>query len=149
MPGRPSTLAYGRAGTCCVCSRCGGGLFYFILFFIYLFIFFISSILSSFSNVSSLRSRLDILKYCGLGCYNPTAVVSYYWGRARYRLPMGGGRLKGFTIQTSPWVPISFLIQKYIKSSVRIMASQLNQSISAKQKVKSITVMKQRKTTLG
>ena len=34
-------------------------------------IFFISSILSSFSNASSLGRRLDILKYCGLGPYNP------------------------------------------------------------------------------
>ena len=42
----PTTLAYGRAGACCACSRCGkGGLFLF---------FFISSILSSFSNASSL-----------------------------------------------------------------------------------------------
>ena len=39
-----------------------GGLFFF---------FFISSILSSFSNASSLGRRLDILKYCGLACYNP------------------------------------------------------------------------------
>ena len=63
-----STLAYGRAGACCACSRCGiGGLF-----------FFISSILSSFSKVSSLGRRLDILKYCGLGRYNPAVGVSYY-----------------------------------------------------------------------
>ena len=35
------TLAYGRAGACCACSRCGtGGLFFFI--------FFISSILLPF-----------------------------------------------------------------------------------------------------
>ena len=47
------------------------------------FIFFISSILSSFCNASSLWRRLDILKYCGLGRYNPTVVVSYYWRRAR------------------------------------------------------------------
>ena len=31
-----------------------------------------------FSNASSLGERLDILKYCGLGCYNPTVVISYY-----------------------------------------------------------------------
>ena len=41
--------------------------------------FFISSILSSFSIASSLWRRLDILKYCGLGHYNTTVVVSYYW----------------------------------------------------------------------
>ena len=23
MPGRPTTLAYGRAGACCACSKCG------------------------------------------------------------------------------------------------------------------------------
>ena len=40
--------------------------------------FSVSSILSSFSNASSLGRRLDILKYCGLGRYNPTVVVSYY-----------------------------------------------------------------------
>ena len=45
--------------------------------------FFILSILSSFSNVSSVGRWLDILKYCGLGCYNPAVVVSYYQGRAR------------------------------------------------------------------
>ena len=40
VPGRPTTLAYGRAGACCACSRCGmGGLF---------FIVFISSILFPF-----------------------------------------------------------------------------------------------------
>ena len=33
--------------------------------------FLILSILSSFSNASSLGRRLDILKYCSLGCYNP------------------------------------------------------------------------------
>ena len=75
VPGRPTALAYGRAGACCACGGCGtGGLF---------FIFFISSILSSFSNASSLGRRLDILKYCGLGRYNPTVVVSYDWRRAR------------------------------------------------------------------
>ena len=74
MPGRPTTLAYGRAGACCACSRCGtGGLFFF----------FISSILSFFSNASSVDRGLDILKYCGLGRYNPAVVVSYYRRRAR------------------------------------------------------------------
>ena len=48
-------------------------------FFIY---FFNSSILSSFSNASSVGRRLDILKYCGLGRYNPAVVVSYYRRRA-------------------------------------------------------------------
>ena len=42
-----------------------------------LFLFlFISSTLSSVSNASSLWRRLDILKYCGLGRYNSTVVVS-------------------------------------------------------------------------
>ena len=74
--GRPTTLAYGRAEARCACSRCGTS----GLLFIY---FFISSNLSSFSNASSLRRWLDILKYCGLGRYNPTVVVSYYrkWAR--------------------------------------------------------------------
>ena len=49
----------------------------------FFFIFFISSILSSFSNASSLGRQLDIMKYCGFGCYNPTVVVSYYQRRAR------------------------------------------------------------------
>ena len=32
--GRPTTLAYGRAGACCACSRCRtGGLFFFCFFF--------------------------------------------------------------------------------------------------------------------
>ena len=79
MPGRPATLVYGRAGACFACSRCGsGGLFLFYLFFL-----FISSILSSFSDALSLGRRLDKLKYCGLGRYIPTVVVSYYRRRAR------------------------------------------------------------------
>ena len=45
--------------------------------------FFISSVLSSFSNASSLGRRLDILKYCGLDRYNQTIVVIYFWRRAR------------------------------------------------------------------
>ena len=49
----------------------------------FFFFFFISSILSSFSNASSLGRRLDILKNCGLGRYNPTVVVSHYRRRAR------------------------------------------------------------------
>ena len=64
MAGRPTSLAYGKAGACCACSRCGtGGLFLFVV------VVFISSILSSFSNASSLGRRMDILKYCGLGRY--------------------------------------------------------------------------------
>ena len=46
-------------------------------------IVFISSILSSFSDVSSVWRRLDILKYCGLGSYIPAVVSSYYRRRAR------------------------------------------------------------------
>ena len=49
----------------------------------------ISSILSSFSNASSLGRRLDILKYCGRGRYNQTVVVSYYRRRAHYVLVNG------------------------------------------------------------
>ena len=56
--------------------------FFFLLLLLLLLLFFITSILSSFSKASSLRRRLDILKYCGLGRYNPTAVVSYYRWRA-------------------------------------------------------------------
>ena len=56
-----------------------------VAIFIYLFFFiiFISSILSSFSNASSLGKRLDVLKYCGLSRYNSTVVVSNYRSRAR------------------------------------------------------------------
>ena len=50
--------------------------------FLHVFVF-ISSILSSLSNASSLGRRLDILKYYGLGRYNPMVVVSYYRRRAR------------------------------------------------------------------
>ena len=50
--------------------------------FIYFFVCFILSILSSFSNASSLWRWLDILKYSGLGRYNPAVVVSYYQRRA-------------------------------------------------------------------
>ena len=87
MPVRPTTLAYSREGACCACRRCGtGGLFCFFLFcFVFVvvgfFVLFISSILSSFSDASSLGRELDILKYCGLGRYNPTVVVSYYYRR--------------------------------------------------------------------
>ena len=68
----PTTLAYSKVVACCACSRCGtGGLFFFSFSFLF------SSILSSFSNASSLGRLLDILKYC-LGRYNPTVVVSCY-----------------------------------------------------------------------
>ena len=56
------------------------------LFYIYIYIFFfffISSILSFFSNASSVGRRLDILKYCGLCRYNPAVGVSYYRKRDR------------------------------------------------------------------
>ena len=76
MPGRPTNLAYGRAGACCACSRCGMDGLCFIFFLI-------SSILSSFSNASSVGRRLDILKYCGLGRFNLAVVVSCYRRRAR------------------------------------------------------------------
>ena len=51
-------------------------------------VFFFPSCLSylPFSNASSLGRWLDILKYCGLGCYNPMVVVSYYRRRACYVL---------------------------------------------------------------
>ena len=77
MLGHPATctLAYSRAGACCACSRCRKGWAVFLFFVVF---FFISSILSSFSNASSLGRRLDILKCCGIGRYNPRIVVSYY-----------------------------------------------------------------------
>ena len=77
MPGRPTTLAYGRAGPAVLAAGAGrvGCFFYFFLFPL--------AYLSSFSNASSFGRRLDILKYCGLGRFNPTVVVSYYWRRAR------------------------------------------------------------------
>ena len=51
--------------------------------YLFIYLFFISSILSSFSNASSVARRLDILKYCGPGCYHPAVVVSYYRRLAR------------------------------------------------------------------
>ena len=77
MPGRPTTLAYGRAGPAVLAAGAGRVGCYFVV------VFFISSFLSSFSNASSLWRWLDILKYCGRGRYNLTVVVSYYWRRAR------------------------------------------------------------------
>ena len=47
-----------------------------------LIIILIYSTLSSFPNASSVGRRLDILKYGGLGHYNPAVVASYYWRRA-------------------------------------------------------------------
>ena len=90
MPGRPTTLAYGREGACCACSRCGtGGLFFFVavVFCCCFFLFFLLTHLSYllFLMPHPFWRQLDILKYCGLGRYNPTVhvVVSYYWRRAR------------------------------------------------------------------
>ena len=62
----------------------GAGRFFFFFFFclFVLFVFFISSILSSFSDASALGRRLDTLKYCGIGRYNPTVVVSYRYNPA-------------------------------------------------------------------
>ena len=77
VPGCSTTLEYGRAWACCACNRCGTDGLFFGCFFVIL------SILSSFSNASSVGRRLDILKYCGLGRYNPAAVVSYYQRHAR------------------------------------------------------------------
>ena len=42
-----------------------------------------TTILSPFSNASSVERWLDILKYCGLGRSNPAVVVGYYRRRAR------------------------------------------------------------------
>ena len=56
----------------------GRGWFFFFVFFVFCCCCFISSVLSSFSNASSLGRRLDILQYCGIGRYNPAVVVSCY-----------------------------------------------------------------------
>ena len=48
-----------------------------------LYFFFPSGLSYLLSNVSSVARRLDILRYCGLGRYNPVIVVSYYRRRAR------------------------------------------------------------------
>ena len=52
--------------------------------YVFFFFFLISSILSSFSNASSVGRWLDILKYCGLGHSNAVVVVNYCWRRARF-----------------------------------------------------------------
>ena len=74
MPGHPITLVWQGPAVLAAGAGWVGWVF---------FIFFISSILSSFSNASSDGRQLDILKYCGLGRYNPVVVVSYYRRRAR------------------------------------------------------------------
>ena len=69
MPGRPTGACRVGQGPAVLAAGAGPvGCFFFFFFF-----FFISSILSSFSNASSLGRRLDMLKYCGLGRYNPPA----------------------------------------------------------------------------
>ena len=75
----PAVLAAGAGRVFFFCCF----FFLFFCFFFVLFCFSISSILSSFSYTSSLGKRQDILKYRGLGRYNPTVVVSYYRSRAR------------------------------------------------------------------
>ena len=76
------------------CSKCEtGGLF-----------FVISSILSSFSNASSLGRRMDILKYCGLGRYNPTVI----WTRTSSSIWSGSVR------------PAIKILQNFIKLTVSI-----------------------------
>ena len=50
--------------------------------FFFVFVFFNLSILSPFSNASSVGRQQDILKYCGLSRYNPAVVVTYCWRRA-------------------------------------------------------------------
>ena len=72
VQGRPTNSAYGRQGPAVLAAVAGWVDCFFFSFF------FISSILSAFSNASSLGRRLDILKYCGHGRYNPLVVVSYY-----------------------------------------------------------------------
>ena len=74
----PAVLAAGAGQVCCFfCCCC---FFFCCCCFV---LFFISSILSSFSTVSSLGRRLGIPKFCGHGRYNPTVVVSYYRRHAR------------------------------------------------------------------
>ena len=78
----PAMLAAGAGWVGCFLFCFG----FFIIIIIFFFFFFISPILSSFSNASSLGRRLDILKYCGLGRYNPTVVAGYYRRRAHEAL---------------------------------------------------------------
>ena len=69
MPGRSTTLVgQGLA----VLAADAGWVGYFSFYFFHLVcpIFF--------SDASSVGRRPDILKYCGLGRYNPAVVVSYY-----------------------------------------------------------------------
>ena len=72
MTGRPTALAYGRAGACCAYSRCGMGGLCFIFFFSRL------SCLPYLMPHLLGDGALDILKYCGLGRSYPAVVVSYY-----------------------------------------------------------------------
>ena len=75
----PAVLAAGAEGVGCFLLLLLFVCFFLLFFFFFFFccFVFISSILSSFSNASSVGRRLDILKYCGLGRYNPAVVVSY------------------------------------------------------------------------
>ena len=67
---RPTTLAYDRAGPAVLAAVAGRvGCFFFIF--------------SSRLSYLPFGRWLDILKYCGLGSYNPTVVASYYQRRAR------------------------------------------------------------------
>ena len=78
-----------------------------------LFVFFISSILSSFSNASSLGRRLDILKYCGLGHYNSTVVVSNYQVHARKVLV---NHLVDLSLPRNMWLDMTLAVDWAIKS---------------------------------
>ena len=85
VPGHPTTT-YDRAGTSCACIAAGVGRVGYFFFLIssgrmgYFFYLVYPIILS---NASSAGRRLDILKYCGLGRYNPAVIVTYFRRRAR------------------------------------------------------------------
>ena len=98
MPGHPTTLAYGRAGAllCLHQVRDGWAMFYFI--------FLISSILSSFSNASSVGRQLDILKYCGRGHFNPVVVVGNKISRETI-MPFGRWRKKVAKLSIASTLP--------------------------------------------
>ena len=82
MPGRPTALAYSRARACCACSRCGmGGQFFVCVCF-----FHLVYPIFSFLMPHLMGDDWTWLKYCGLGCYNPTVVsvtiggvLAKYW----------------------------------------------------------------------
>ena len=80
----PAVFAAGVGRVGCFCSLFVVVVFFVVVFFVvvffFCFFFVLSSILSSFSNASSVGRRLDILKYCGR--YNPAVLVSYYRRRA-------------------------------------------------------------------